>query len=259
MCPADRSLTRQLHETRYAAGSAMAPHSHDEPWLCLVLEGGYEERIRARTAQHAPGDLLFCPAHAPHEQRFGSAGALKILFSPSPAALDYLADQGIDLEQAPSLLRSAPMLRFGARLRRELRTDDAFAAVARESLALELVAALGRDQAARSSPAAPPWLRRVKESLDEDDAADRSLERLAAVAERHPVHLARSFRAHYGCTLGDYLRKRRADKAALLLRLTRRALIDIAVECGYADAAHFSRSFRAAYGIAPSAYRERSR
>jgi AraC family transcriptional regulator len=248
-----------MHETRYAAGSAMAAHSHDEPWLCLVMEGGYEERIRDRTAQHAPGDLLFCPAHAPHEQRFGASGALKILFSPGRAALDYLADQGVDLEQAPSLMRSAPMLRFGARLRHELHTDDAFAPLARESLALELLAALGCDRSARPSPAAPAWLRRLKDCLDEDAAADRSLHQLAAIAERHPVHLARSFRAHYGCTLGGYLRKRRADKAALLLRLTRRALIDIAVDCGYADAAHFSRSFRAAYGIAPSAYRERSR
>jgi len=259
MLAADCPWTCQMHETRYAAGSAMASHSHDEPWLCLVMEGGYEERIRARTAQHAPGDLLFCPAHAAHEQRFGAAGALKILFSPGPAALAYLADQGIDLEQAPSLMRSAPMLRFGAHLRRELRTDDAFAAVARENLALELVAALGRDRSARSSPAAPLWLRRLKDCLDDDVTADHSLQQLAAVAERHPVHLARSFRAHYGCTLGDYLRRRRADKAALLLRLTRRALIDIAVDCGYADAAHFSRSFRAAYGIAPSAYRERAR
>ena len=56
---------------RYRAGSSMPLHAHGEPWLCLVLEGRYAEQIRARETEHGPGELLFCPAEEPHQQRFG--------------------------------------------------------------------------------------------------------------------------------------------------------------------------------------------
>jgi AraC family transcriptional regulator len=69
------------------------------------------------------------------------------------------------------------------------------------------------------------------------------------------VHLARSFRQFHHCTVGDYVRRLRVDRAARLLRGTRRPLIDIALDCGLAGAAQFSRSFRAVQGTTPSAWR----
>jgi AraC family transcriptional regulator len=85
------------------------------------------------------------------------------------------------------------------------------------------------------------------------------LNHLAADVGRHPVHVARTFREVFGCTIGGYARRARAEKAAALLRSTRRPLIDIALECGYGNASQFSRSFRAVFGVTPSAYRVLSR
>jgi AraC family transcriptional regulator len=59
--------------------------------------------------------------------------------------------------------------------------------------------------------------------------------------------------------MGEYVRRVRAEKAAWLLRSTHRPLIEVALECGFAGAAPFSRSFRAAYGMTPSAYRQAMR
>jgi AraC family transcriptional regulator len=86
-----------------------------------------------------------------------------------------------------------------------------------------------------------------------------SLNHLAGEVGRHPVHVARTFREVFGCTIGAYARRARAEKAAALLRSTRRPLIDLALECGYGNASHFSRSFKAVFGVAPSAYRALSR
>jgi len=36
---------------------------------------------------------------------------------------------------------------------------------------------------------------------------------------------------------------------------TSRSIVDIAADAGFHDQSHFTRSFRAAYGIAPAAYR----
>ncbi|TCV96240.1 AraC family transcriptional regulator [Luteibacter rhizovicinus] len=234
----------------------MDAHQHDEAWFCLVLAGGYEERIRSRANDHLPGDLLYCPAHAVHEQRFGAAGARKLLFSPDENLQALLREHGVHLDEAPSVRRSARLLHIGDRLAAELEIDDPFASLSAQGLALELVAALGRGFNDRADPSPPLWLRRLRDCLHDDPAADVSLDRLAAVAGRHPVHVSRSFHAFYGVPVGDYVRRLRVEKAAVLLRSTRRPLIDIAIECGFAGAAQFSRSFRAAFDSTPSSYRK---
>ncbi|HEV7775956.1 MAG TPA: AraC family transcriptional regulator [Luteibacter sp.] len=253
------SYASRVHVSRYAPGSVLAPHHHGEPWLCLVLDGGYREGILARERDHAAGDLLFCPAFAPHRQAIGGKGAVKLLFSPAPGVLDYLLERGIPLEHAPSVMRSRTLQRIGARLWRELVAGDAFAPMAVEGLALELVAAFGREQSLTGPPEPPSWLRRVKDRLDSDLAMPLSLADLAHDAQRHPVHVARSFREHYGITVGEYARRVRAEKAASMLRSGTQPLIEIALDCGYASASQFSRSFKAAFGVLPSAYRTGSR
>ena len=247
-----------LHVSRYAPGSVMAAHQHEEAWLCLVMDGTYQERIRSREQEHHPGDLLFCPAHTAHAQRFGAARTTKILLAPGRDALDYLLDQGVALEQAPYARRSPELVQIGARLWRELRIGDAFAPLAVQGLVLELVAAFGRGLGgATRRPAG--WLLQLRQRLDESASSSFSLDRLAAEVGRHPVHVARTFREVHGCTIGAYARRVRAEKAAALLRATQRPLTDIALECGYGNPSQFSRSFKAVFGVMPSAYRALSR
>jgi len=253
------SYASKVHVSRYAAGSVLAPHHHGEPWLCLVLDGRYREGIFHREQDHAAGDLLFCPAFATHRQQIGGDGAVKLLFSPAPGVLDYLLDRGIPLERAPSVMRSRTLQHIGARLWRELVAGDAFAPMAVEGLALELVAAFGREQSLAEAPAPPPWLRQVKDRLDADLTMPLSLADLARDAQRHPVHVARSFREYYGITVGEHARRVRAEKAASMLRSGNRPLLEIALDCGYASASQFSRSFKAAFGVLPSTYRTGSR
>ncbi|WP_052250874.1 helix-turn-helix domain-containing protein [Xanthomonas sacchari] len=252
------ALSPPLRLRRYAAGSLLPAHAHAEPWLCLVLAGAYEETTLGRSRGHGAGDLLFCPAETPHSQRFGADGAFKLLLAPPAHALDYLRDRGVALAQAPHLRGSAQAMRIGAQLRREHATDDAYSALVREGLVLELLASLARGGDAVRPGSAPPWLRRVRQCLDEAPGA-LDLSALAQVAGRHPAHLARAFRACYGCTPGDYRRRAQADRAAALLRGSRRPLLEIALDCGYSSAAQFSRAFKAAYGTSPSLYRDGSR
>jgi AraC-like DNA-binding protein len=63
-----------------------------------------------------------------------------------------------------------------------------------------------------------------------------------------------------GCSVGRWIRRRRLDRCRR--DLSDPALADIpvgavATRWGFVDAAHFSRSFRAAYGLSPSTYRNR--
>lgn len=243
-----------MHISRYAPGTGMEPHRHDEAWFCLVVNGGYEERILGMCNEHAPGDLLYCPAHASHAQRFGREGARKVIFAPDAELTAVLDDHAARLDGRPLLRRSAALLTLGRRVIDEIGVGDTFSTLAVESLALEMLALTARGLLDESR-LEPRWLRRAREYLHEDPARDVTIESLALVAGRHPVHLARSFRQFHQCTIGDYVRRLRVDRAAHLLRTTRQPLIDIALDCGFAGAAQFSRSFRAVHATTPSAWR----
>jgi AraC family transcriptional regulator len=248
-------LTTAAHISRYAPHSAMAPHRHDEAWLSLVLHGNYEECVRSHRQTTAAGDLLFYPARAEHSQRFGAQGAQQIMFCPGESAVDYLAEHGVVLEDAPHRHGAAEALAIGARLQRELTVADVFSSLAVTGLSLELVALFGRNDDFQT---APPWLRRIRDKLDLADELP-TLSELACDAKRHPVHLAREFRRHYGCTLGTYLRRRRSEQVARLLRSTTMPLTEIALTCGYSGSSQLSRTFRAAFGLTPSEYRRIAR
>lgn len=85
---------------------------------------------------------------------------------------------------------------------------------------------------------------------------------MAEIAETvgvHPVHLSRTFRQHYGMTMGEYLRRVRVEEAAKALVSTTRPLSDIAYTAGFADQAHFTRVFKNVMGLSPGAYRKAAR
>jgi AraC family transcriptional regulator len=59
-------------------------------------------------------------------------------------------------------------------------------------------------------------------------------------------------------TIGEYVRRRRADRAAALLNDTHLPLAEIAQACGFYDQSHLSRAFVARFGVSPRRYRRRT-
>lgn len=62
-----------------------------------------------------------------------------------------------------------------------------------------------------------------------------------------------------GLSLSEVVDGCRVQSAAELLRETDLTLTEVGFACGFSDAAHFSRRFKARQGLAPSAYRARRR
>lgn len=78
---------------------------------------------------------------------------------------------------------------------------------------------------------------------------------LAAAANVSPSYLARLFRVRFHLGPAAAVELLRLSRAADLLRRSNLPLAAIAGHCGFADAYHFSRRFRAAYGIPPRRFR----
>ena len=102
----------------------------------------------------------------------------------------------------------------------------------------------------------PQWLERIKHVLEQRFTEQHKLSEIAAHASVHPVHLAREFRKHYGCSVGEFLRKLRIEYACHQLTASNDPPAKIASAAGFADQSHFSRTFKRLLGTTPGAYRQ---
>ena len=89
--------------------------------------------------------------------------------------------------------------------------------------------------------------------LDED----HSLAELAAACRFSVSHFTRAFRQTHGMSPHRWLLHRRAERAKELLRSIDLPLVDVAIQCGFADQSHFTRVFAKLVGTAPGAWRRR--
>jgi AraC family transcriptional regulator len=91
-----------------------------------------------------------------------------------------------------------------------------------------------------------------------DEALD--LNTLAGVAHFSPFHFHRLFLAWMGETLGDYLRRRRLEVAAMRLAAQPRiTVLNVALSVGFGSAEAFARAFKTRFGHSPSAWRAQQR
>jgi transcriptional regulator GlxA family with amidase domain len=96
---------------------------------------------------------------------------------------------------------------------------------------------------------------RVQTFVDAHLAADLTVDRLAAVVDRSPSTLVRRFKDELGTTPWRYVMERRVAAAKRLLDATDRPLAAVAVDTGFYDQAHLTRTFRRLEGRTPGEYR----
>jgi AraC family transcriptional regulator len=99
-------------------------------------------------------------------------------------------------------------------------------------------------------------MHRVLEHIDRHLDERLELEALASVANFSSFHFHRLFTAWMGETLGDYVRRRRLEVAALrLVAQPRLPVLQVALSVGFGSTEAFGRAFKTHFGSAPSAWR----
>jgi AraC family transcriptional regulator, exoenzyme S synthesis regulatory protein ExsA len=83
------------------------------------------------------------------------------------------------------------------------------------------------------------------------------LDAFAKMCHRSLSSFKREFHRCYRTTPARWLIKRRLECAAQMLRTTGLSIIEIALECGFEEPSHFSRTFRSRFGHSPTDYREK--
>jgi AraC family transcriptional regulator len=100
-------------------------------------------------------------------------------------------------------------------------------------------------------------LKRARDLIESDVAAELTLETLANAAGMSPFHFARAFKAATGLAPHAYLVERRIAVAKALLDATALPVAEIARRVGWEHAGKFGSRFRQATGLTPGQWRSR--
>jgi AraC family transcriptional regulator len=236
-------------ETLYPSEAVLPTHAHEYACVVVVLQGAFHERQGANVRTGAPGTVIVRSAGEPHSNRFAPDGGrcLNVELPPQwPGAM-------LDIAIRSTAWSGGPYSLLGRRLHLELIHDDDISALAAESLILEILAGLAREE--RSSTTAPPWLLRARDRIHDDPAARFTLAILAAEAGVHPVHFATTFRRFFGQPVATTIRKLRIELACRELSCSDAPVADIAIQAGFADQSHLGRALKQAMRVTPARYR----
>jgi AraC-like DNA-binding protein len=98
-------------------------------------------------------------------------------------------------------------------------------------------------------------LRRARDLIDRHFAEPLDLDAMARAAGFSRYHFARGFTAAYGETPGQYLTRRRIERAQDLLRSANLSVTEICHLVGFTSLGSFSARFSALVGVSPTEYR----
>ena len=260
----DRQLRRRVAGIELADMRPTVPrqdvhtHTHDEAHLLVLHRGAYLSSASGMPEVCTEPAVLLNPPGTHHRDCFHSLEGARFLTLSLDAAL-WQEIAGAKPMPSHALRLSSLALPGAYRSWRALLDFDDASALAIEAEVRELLMrAAGREEEP-SPEAGAGWLRRAHERLRDDAGNVPGIAELATEADLHPVYFARAFRRAYGCSPGDYLRRRRVELAIATVCAGRMPLAEIALACGYADQSHMTHALRRDVGMTPHALRRLSR
>lgn len=212
---------------RHAASERLPRHRHAEPYVAVVLRGGYQEAGDEGRFAAQPGTVIVHGCWAAHLDRFGACGA-EVLNLPTVAGLAPGVGT-IDDPEAVARMAERDPLAAAAHLRDGLSRHTVGPADWPDLLA----------EALRTDPdlALAPWARRMK---------------------LEPASVSRGFARAYGVSPKRFRLEARTRRAIAALADWHGSLADLAADQGFADQAHLTRSVGAMTGVPPAVLRAKS-
>lgn len=245
-----------VREIFHPSGDFIPRHSHEHAHVGFILHGGFTESFDRRALECRPLSVSYISPGLAHTDDFRK-GVHCLVFEISPERLGRV-QQLLTLPE-PIFVCGGPAAWLAMRLYREAGRSDEASSLAMEGLALEILAELSREQASPAHAKPPRWLQEAQEFLHARFEKTVTHDELGRLVDIHPVHLATVFRKHFGCTVGEYLRRLRIEFASRQLENSDDPLGAIAFAAGFSDQSHFSKVFKRQTGMTPGQFRSQLR
>jgi len=241
-------------------GHAYQKHRHDTYAICLTTTGVLAVDYRGTSEISMPGQVVVLHPDEVHDGYAGAQegfGYRQLYVEP---ALIFEA-----IQTMCSRACSLPFVRTPVVRNQKLSAAiiNAFEGT-REPLAIDSLIVQVAEGLMEADPSCKqvlfprhldvPALKRARQYLDTQKTRVVHSSELEAVTGLSRYELARQFRIMCGTSPYRYLLMRRLDFARQQLAQSQ-SLVEVAIEAGFADQAHFSRMFKATFGITPARYR----
>ncbi len=242
-----------LKEVADQAEEGAPRHTHQNAHFLLIISGLYITSARNVDHPSSTSTLIFNPAGTTHSDRFQPRGGRFFAVSLKSENLGY-QETAIDLMDRPIGFGGGEVSWLGSKLYREFQNQDEVSAMIMTGLALELVGHTLRKNV-KPDVSMPPWLGQVQELIHDRFSEPLTVREIAQAVGVHPVYLVRAFRKHNRLTVGEYLRKVRVEFACRQILDSNAPLAHVAVNAGFYDQSHFTRTFKRLTGVTPTKYR----
>ncbi|HJP87355.1 MAG TPA: helix-turn-helix domain-containing protein [Gemmatimonadaceae bacterium] len=240
-------------EAQYEPKASLAEHEHAEPFFTYVLRGNYTENARGIPRECSAGSVIIHPPGDTHWNSVGHHGTVSLNVQLSPDLWDFLGSSAEAHDITGRVLSGDIQWAAIAVWREFHRDDDASALALSESVAVLCSSLVVTHQ--RSTLGISRRLDATAELIGDCRERAPTLSKVAAQVGVHPMYLAKLFRRRFGCSLGEFVRRRRVAWACNELANRDRTISSIAAEAGFADHAHFTRTFRRLTGCTPAWWR----
>jgi AraC-like DNA-binding protein len=240
-------------------------HTHDQYGIGVIDRGGHASLSGRGQVEAGAGSLIFVNPGEVHDGRAlgGRPRSWRMLYL-EPAAM--VAARNDVLEGATEAPAFAAPVFADERLRRAF--DAAFDSATRhenshemvaETATLRLVAllAVNLSPKSRESSTSTISIRRTRDRIDADPAANLTLAGLAAETGTSRYQLLRAFARELGLTPHAYIVQQRLALARRLIRAGS-TLVDTASAAGFSDQSHLTRAFVRQFGVTPARYGSRA-
>lgn len=233
-------------------GQAFSPHRHDRYAIGVTLHGVQTFRYRGERRQCLPGEGHILH---PDETHDGGAGddhgfGYRIIYIDPVLIQEALGGRPLPFVAEPVVKRRdiAPLMACLSEF------DEPVADLDRLDIAL-LVSTVLEQHAASAPRRRVPFhlaaLSRVRNLIMDDLKVLHSVEDFEAMSGLDRWTVARQFRAAFGTSPTRFRTMRQLDLARRSMERGT-PLCDVALEAGFADQSHMSRTFKRAYGLTPA-------
>lgn len=223
-------------------------HFHDNLILCLIMQGGNQESRKSKDVQALPGKIMLYNPGEVHRNRHTAHPSKNLNLEIKETFLVKNDLQSVNFDRAN--VKNVDMQFQLLKIYQELSLGDLYASEAVNAALLALF-----DSKSKDLPAAS-WLTQIREILSDRWDEFISLKSLSQELGVHPVTISKAFPKYFNCSLGDYMRKIKVDRALDYLGHTQKTMTEIAFDCGFSDQSHFIRVFKAYIGLTPKEFKK---
>jgi AraC family transcriptional regulator len=244
-----------LQKNSYVQGSICTTHAHENARFVFVLRGKFSETYEGNNRHCSPFMAIFRPPQEEHSENYYGKGIVCLSIDIKPNWLEHIRPFNVNLNGSADF-RSNKLISLITRLNDEFDNWDHISALAIEALLLEIAVEIYRQKKnVPSKDKKPLWLNDVKDLIHSRLTSILTISEIASLVEIHPAHLSRAFRQNCGCTIAEYIRRKRIDFACTKLMSSNESLAEIALNSGFSDQSHFSKTFKKVMNLTPAEYR----